>query len=119
MVIYILIHQTWADSAKLAELFEEFKTRSLTESSASKPRAPGNEVYVSKLGGSSSSGSSGGGSSAVAAAATNSVSKGGKNKWTCSCCKSLVSFCGPLPQVFDYSSKGAHLFNFMCGNFFY
>lgn len=79
-MIYV---QTWTDSAKLAELFEEFKTRSRTDSSASKSRAPGNEVYVLKVSGPSSS-------SANGVPVTNSVSKGGKNRWTCSCCKNLV-----------------------------
>lgn len=82
LVQNVLYLQTWTDSAKLAEMFEEFKTRSLTDSSASKSRAPGNEVYVLKASGPSCS--------ANGVPATNSVSKGGKNRWTCSCCKNLV-----------------------------
>ena len=118
---FISFLQTWKDSAQLAEVFEAAKTRSVSDSFASLPRAPGNEVTAVKVG--SGSGSGGGGSSssngsapssprspraaASAGSGANAGGAGAKNdtadkgyvnkpvngklKWTCACCKNLVS----------------------------
>lgn len=69
----------------MAQLFEEFKERSRTDPSAAKPRAPGKEVSAVKLAGPAADG---------AAVPPNAPpqGRGGKAKWTCSCCKNLVSF---------------------------
>jgi hypothetical protein len=78
-----LLSQTWSDARKLAEIFEESRSRNASSSSASKPRAPGKEVAASKLSGAAAAG--------AAAEGEYVLGKGGRAKWTCACCKSPAS----------------------------
>jgi hypothetical protein len=76
--------QTWTDAEKLAQYFEEFRERSANDPSAAKPRALGQEVVATRLSGPPPSGG-------AVPANSNVPARGGKMRWTCACCKTLVS----------------------------
>lgn len=81
--------QTWADAEKLAELFELYKNKSITEPSASEPRAPGRELQVTRLNGAAATSASAIQGSGVTGKYL--LGKNSKAKWSCACCKHMVS----------------------------